>query len=149
MQFTHFTALGVRVLIRLASHESDDRANTRVISEQLDASYAHVAKVITRLAELGAVDARRGRRGGLSITPFGRSARLGWLVRQLEGEGDLVPHPSLDKCTEGTLRFVSAVRAAQEAMLTSLDDVTIADLVADNVSHSPELVADVEAVLTV
>ncbi|NLU82525.1 Rrf2 family transcriptional regulator [Rhodococcus sp. HNM0569] len=138
MQFTHFTHLGLRVMARLAAQDADDgRIDTRTISDELAASYAHVAKVITRLGEIGAVDARRGRRGGLMITDDGRAAPLGWLVRHLEGDDELLPSCP-DRAPETVAqRLQVGMRAAQLALYSSLDTITVADLVPNRAQVIP------------
>ncbi|MFG1773773.1 RrF2 family transcriptional regulator [Nocardia salmonicida] len=129
MQLTRFTDLGLRVVMRLAVVGDGDRPGSREIADELAVSYAHVAKVITRLAELGVVDARRGRRGGLAITELGRDASVGWLVRRLEGEGEVVECEGTNPCPLRTGCLLrSALRSAQEAFFASLDTLTIEDL---------------------
>lgn len=129
MQLTRFTDLGLRVVMRLAVVGDGDRPGSREIADELAVSYAHVAKVITRLAELGVVDARRGRRGGLAITELGRDASVGWLVRRLEGEGEVVECEGAHPCPLRTGCLLrSALRNAQEAFFASLDTLTIEDL---------------------
>ncbi|MEV0767630.1 RrF2 family transcriptional regulator [Nocardia salmonicida] len=129
MQLTRFTDLGLRVVMRLAVVGNGDRPGSREIADELAVSYAHVAKVITRLAELGIVDARRGRRGGLAITELGRDASVGWLVRRLEGEGEVVECEGAHPCPLRTGCLLrSALRNAQEAFFASLDTLTIEDL---------------------
>ncbi|MCC3331449.1 RrF2 family transcriptional regulator [Nocardia abscessus] len=129
MQLTRFTDLGLRVVMRLAVVGSGERPGSREIAEELSVSYAHAAKVITRLGELGIVDARRGRGGGLVITELGRTASVGWLARRLEGEAEVVECDGANPCPlrSGCL-LRSALRRAQEAFFESLDTVTIDDL---------------------
>jgi Rrf2 family nitric oxide-sensitive transcriptional repressor len=108
---------------------SDDRPGSREVADELAVSYAHVAKVITRLAELGIVDARRGRRGGLAITELGRTASVGWLVRRLEGESEVVECDGATPCPlRANCLLRSALRTAQESFFASLDALTIEDL---------------------
>ncbi|WKG13049.1 Rrf2 family transcriptional regulator [Nocardia sp. PE-7] len=129
MQLTRFTDLGLRVVMRLAVVGNGDRPGSREIADELAVSYAHVAKVITRLAELGVVDARRGRSGGLAITDLGRDASVGWLVRRLEGEGEVVECEGTNPCPLRTGCLLrSALRSAQQAFFASLDTLTIEDL---------------------
>ena len=74
MQLTRFTDLGLRTMMLLAAGDADDRrVTTRTIAAGADASENHVAKAVARLAELGMVNARRGRVGGLSLTDAGRT----------------------------------------------------------------------------
>lgn len=131
MQLTQFTDLGLRVVMRLTVDESDSRPSSRDIARQLSISYSHVTKVITRLSELGVVDARRGRGGGLAITELGRTASVGWITRRLEGEGEVVECEGTNPCPlRSACRLRSALAAAREAFFASLDTVTVEELTA-------------------
>ncbi|MEV0032485.1 Rrf2 family transcriptional regulator [Nocardia sp. NPDC050793] len=130
MQLTRFTDLGLRVVMRLAVAGNGDRPGSREIAEELSVSYAHATKVITRLGELGVVDARRGRGGGLAITELGRTATVGWLARRLEGEDEVVECDGATPCPlRSGCRLRSALRRAQHAFYASLDTLTIDDLI--------------------
>ncbi|MGI5134167.1 MULTISPECIES: nitric oxide-sensing transcriptional repressor NsrR [unclassified Streptomyces] len=147
MRLTKFTDLALRAMMRLAVSEQGGSLTTREVAEAVDVPYAHMAKAITRLQHLGVVDARRGRGGGLGLTGLGRQASVGWLVRELEGEGEVVacegdlPCPLRSAC-----RLRRALRDAQEAFYAALDPLTVADLVASPtgpvlvgvVGHRPE-----------
>ena len=81
MQLTRFTDLGLRAMMLLAAGESrEQRVTTRAIAVSAGASENHIAKAISRLAELGLVHTRRGRDGGLELTDAGRVAGWGELV---------------------------------------------------------------------
>ncbi|SED17583.1 transcriptional regulator, BadM/Rrf2 family [Rhodococcus koreensis] len=129
MQLTQFTDLGLRVVMRLAVAGDGERPGSRAIAEELSVSYTHAAKVITRLGELGIVDARRGRAGGLAITELGRTASVGWLARRLEGDAEVVDCDGAQPCPlrSGCL-LRSALRRAQNAFFESLDGLTVEDL---------------------
>jgi Rrf2 family nitric oxide-sensitive transcriptional repressor len=132
MQVTRFTDLGLRAVMRLAA-VTDDRPSSKEIAAQLSVSYLHMTKVITRLAELGVIDARRGRGGGLAITELGRTARVGWLVRRLEnpsGTGEVIECEGPSPCPlRFGCRLRGALRVAQDAFYASLDELTIEDLI--------------------
>ncbi len=133
MQLTQFTDLGLRVVMRLVVAEEGERPSSRAVAEELAVSYAHAAKVIARLSELGVVDARRGRGGGLALTELGREASVGWLARRLEGEDEVVACDGIRgrACPlRSGCRLRSALRAAQLAFFASLDDLALADLAA-------------------
>jgi Rrf2 family nitric oxide-sensitive transcriptional repressor len=76
------------------------------------------------------VYARRGRAGGLELTDAGREVSLGWLVRQLEGDREVVdclgqsPCPLIAAC-----RLRRVLADAKEAFYAELDRYTITDLV--------------------
>jgi Rrf2 family nitric oxide-sensitive transcriptional repressor len=128
---TKFTDLALRVTMRLAVMEPGESLTTRQVSEVMAIPYTHTAKVIARLQHLGVVEARRGRGGGLGLTGFGRTASLGRLVRELEGEEEVVTCEGDTPCPlRGACRLRGALRAAQHAFYTSLDPITVEDLIA-------------------
>ncbi|MDH6244877.1 Rrf2 family transcriptional regulator [Mycobacterium sp. OTB74] len=131
MQLTRFTDLGLRAVMLLATGDvADRRVTTRSIAASSNASDNHVAKAVSRLVELGLVEARRGRSGGLSITDAGRQASIGWLVRELEGDHDVIdchgenPCPLIAGC-----RLRWALSDAKDAFYRTLDELTVDDLV--------------------
>ncbi|MGF7125138.1 MULTISPECIES: RrF2 family transcriptional regulator [unclassified Rhodococcus (in: high G+C Gram-positive bacteria)] len=130
MQLTQFTDLGLRIVMRLAAEQpASDAPSTRAVAEQLAVSYTHATKVVARLSELGVVTTRRGRGGGLAITELGRTASVGWLTRQLEGDGEVVTCEGDKPCPlRRGCRLRSALRDAQEAFYTALDAMTVRDL---------------------
>uniref|UniRef100_A0AAU2V270 Rrf2 family transcriptional regulator n=1 Tax=Streptomyces sp. NBC_00003 TaxID=2903608 RepID=A0AAU2V270_9ACTN len=134
MRLTRFTDLALRVLMRLAVIENaDDQAppTTREVADAMRIPYTHTAKVVARLQHLGLVEARRGRGGGLALTPAGHLASVGGLVRELEGPGDVVECEGSAPCPlAAACRLRRALHRAQEAFYDSLDELTVDDLVA-------------------
>lgn len=129
MQLTRFTDLGLRIVMRLSVGQPSRRPGSREVAEQLSVPYAHAAKVVARLAELGVVDAQRGRGGGLAITELGRMASIGWLARRLEGETEVVECEGVNPCPlRSSCLLRPALRRAQEAFFSSLDTLTVEDL---------------------
>ncbi|WP_329788185.1 Rrf2 family transcriptional regulator [Lentzea sp. DG1S-22] len=113
---------------------SAERANptTREVAEVMGVQYTHAAKVVSQLQHLGVVVARRGRGGGLALAGTGRSTSVGWLVRELEGVGDVVDCEGEVSCPlSSACRLRRALRQAQEAFSASLDPLRVEDLVAD------------------
>lgn len=133
MQLTRFTDLGLRAMMLLAAGEADgQRVTTGSIAAGADASENHIAKAVSRLVDLGMVNARRGRSGGLALTDEGRSATVGWLVRRLEGDREVIecggerPCPLLPAC-----RLRRALAEAKEAFYDELDRHTVSDLASE------------------
>lgn len=132
MRLTKFTDLALRVVLRLAQGDDAERITAKEVAAAVGAPHTHVAKAVSRLQHLQIVEARRGRNGGLTLTARGRDASVGWIVRMLEGTGDVVgcvddpPCPLLRGCT-----FRGALRGAQEAFFASLDPITVRDLATD------------------
>ena len=137
MRLMKSTDLALRLLMRLAvvppGTDPDELPTTRDVAEAMGAATTHMAKVVGKLQHLGLVQARRGRGGGLVLTPSGRVASVGAVVRTFEGSGDLAaclddgdgPCPLSAAC-----RLRSALRAAQEMFYASLDGLTIEDVIA-------------------
>ncbi|OBB57852.1 transcriptional regulator [Mycobacterium sp. 852013-51886_SCH5428379] len=130
MQLTRFTDLGLRAMMLLASGESTDRRiTTRTIAAGAGASEHHIAKAVSRLVELGMVNARRGRVGGLELTDAGRTASVGWLVRRLEGDREVIECGGDDPCPLiAACRLRRALAEAKEAFYRELDRHTVTDL---------------------
>ena len=129
-QLSRFTDLGLRAMMLLAAGEvRDQRVTTRSIAAGANASENHIAKAVSRLAELGRVKARRGRTGGLALTDEGRGASVGWLVRALEGDREVIecggenPCPLVPGC-----RLRRPLADAKEAFYRELDRDTVSDL---------------------
>ncbi|MFJ8584360.1 nitric oxide-sensing transcriptional repressor NsrR [Streptomyces sp. NPDC093595] len=131
MRLTKFTDLALRSVMRLAVAADGEALTTREVARAMDVPYTHVAKAITRLQHLGVLEARRGRGGGLALTDLGRRASVGWLVRELEGDGEVVACDDDPPCPlRGACRLRRALRDAQEAFYAALDPLTVGDLVA-------------------
>lgn len=131
VKLTKFTDLSLRAVMRLAVVEDEPALTTREVATAMDVPYTHTAKAISRLQHLGVVEARRGRGGGLGLTSFGRHASVGWLVRALEGEDEVVVCEGETPCPlRASCLLRSALRRAQEAFYGELDRLTVADLVA-------------------
>lgn len=130
MQLTRFTDLGLRTMMLLAVGEADgQRVTTRTIAVGANASEHHIAKAVARLADLGMVHARRGRVGGLTLTDAGRDASVGWLVRRLEGDREVIECGGEEPCPlVAACRLRKALADAKEAFYRELDRYTIADL---------------------
>ncbi len=117
-------------MMLLAAGESDgQRITTRSIATGAAASENHVAKAVSRLVELGMVSARRGRVGGLTLTDAGRTASVGWLVRRLEGDREVVECGGENPCPlVAACRLRRALADAKEAFYSELDRFTVSDL---------------------
>lgn len=130
MQLTRFTDLGLRAMMLLAAGESrEQRVTTRTIAAAAGASENHVAKAVSRLVELDMVHARRGRTGGLELTAAGREASVGWLIRRLEGDREVIDCIGEHACPLiPACRLRRALSDAREAFYAELDRHTVNDL---------------------
>jgi Rrf2 family transcriptional regulator, nitric oxide-sensitive transcriptional repressor len=132
VRLTKATDIALRIAMRLAAlptGPAEPEPTTRQVADAVQVPYTHAAKVVARLGALGVVEARRGRDGGLSLTAFGRRSSLGWLVRELEGVGDVVGCEDSPPCPlRGQCRLRSALHQAQAAFYAALDPYTIEEL---------------------
>jgi Rrf2 family nitric oxide-sensitive transcriptional repressor len=136
MRLTKGTDVALRIVMRLAVLDEDSAPTTREVADAMGVLYTHAAKVVTRLQRLGLVETRRGRGGGLALTEAGRASSLGWLVRELEGVGDVVGCDDTPPCPlRAACRLRAALRRAQEAFYATLDPLTVEDLVAAPTRH--------------
>jgi Rrf2 family nitric oxide-sensitive transcriptional repressor len=113
-----------------ATDDAYPELTTRQVAESVNVGYSHAVKVVARLQRLGVLEARRGRSGGLTLSQDGRAQSLGKLLRELEGVGDVVgceDHPPCPLRASCHLRGL--LRRAQESFYTTLDPITINDLV--------------------
>ena len=129
MRITRFSDIGLRVLMYLAGADQH-RALVTVaeISTQFGIPANHVVKVVGQLARMGWIKALRGRKGGLVLHADAASLRLGAVLRELEGDNELVDCEGL-QCglrTECLLR--GALAAGLRAFYDAMDQYTLADI---------------------
>lgn len=131
MRLTKSTDIALRIAMRLAVLGEGSSPTTQQVADAVAVPYTHAAKVVAQLCRLGVVEARRGRGGGLTLTPAGRTGSLGALVRSLEGVGDVVGCEDAVPCPlRAACRLRGALRQAQEQFFAALDHLTVDDLVA-------------------
>ncbi|MDO5731737.1 Rrf2 family transcriptional regulator [Corynebacterium sphenisci] len=128
MQLTMFSDLGLRLVMRLAAAEEGQRFTARGVAAELNASPAHVAKVVTRLGELGVLVATRGRGGGIRLAEGATGRSLGGLLRALE-TGEVIDCEAAECPIIPFCRLRGVLAEAQEAFFAHLDGLTVDDLI--------------------
>lgn len=129
MRLTSFTDYGLRALMRMAS--APERIfSTAEIADEFGVSRHHLNKIIQRLARHGYVETRRGTGGGALLALPAAEIRLGDLVRLLEQDHALVEcfSPQGACAVTPVCRLKGKLRAAEEAFLAELDQVTLAEI---------------------
>ncbi|WP_312019284.1 RrF2 family transcriptional regulator [Corynebacterium bovis] len=86
MHLTTFADLGLRSLMLMSGR----RSTVGRIAVLANASPSHVKKVVARLVDLGVAESVRGRGGGVSLAEGALRTDVGWLLRELEGPGEVV-----------------------------------------------------------
>jgi Rrf2 family nitric oxide-sensitive transcriptional repressor len=129
MRLTRFSDIGLRVLIYL--HEGHTRPNPVTVAEiatQFDLPLNHVVKVAGQLARLGWVQAVRGRNGGLRLALEPAAIGVGTVLRQLEGDTELIDCDGSGCQLAGACSLRSALAEGMRAFYAALDRYTLADL---------------------
>lgn len=62
--------------------------SAKEISGKMNVSYNHLSKVLQRLTKADFVGTRRGPSGGYYLTEKGKKARLGEIIKAVEGAGE-------------------------------------------------------------
>ena len=134
MRLTVRTNLAMRALMFCAINA--DRTVRKVeIAEACNSSENHLGVVINMLGQTGFIETTRGRNGGIRLKMNPESLSVGQVFRVFEAN---VPFA---ECFAGSdnhcpltssCRLRSHLSLALEAFYSTLDDVTLADLVVDN-----------------
>ena len=143
MRLSLHTDYGLRTLIFLESNRKRLVA-IREIADAYQISGSHLAKVAQHLSKLGVVESVRGRGGGIRLSQAAEQIKVGWLIRELEGDTGLVEcfDDERNSCPISPACVLSkSLREAQDAFFRTLDEYTLADIT----SNRGELVMIFEA----
>ena len=135
MRVTKRTDIAMRVLMYCAVH-ADKLVTKSEIATACNASGNHVAQIINQLAQLGFLNTRRGRHGGLSLAGPASGISVGAVFRAVEGP---VPLAECFADADNTCPLTAACRLrdalthAASAFYRTLDPLTLDALVCGNV----------------
>ena len=136
MRITRFSDIGLRVLIYLAgTGQRQGLATVGEISRQFDIPINHLVKVVARMAHAGWIQAVRGRNGGLSLASDAKTLRIGAVLRELEGDAELVDCAGMDCALSNDCMLRGALAAGLRAFYQAMDRYTLADLVKGSVGE--------------
>lgn len=136
MRLTQWTDYTLRVLMYCAA--SQTRPNPVTISEiaeNYSISRSHLTKIVQELAAQGLLDTTRGRGGGMRLSKPAADINLGAVVRATETDFALVEcfDPTSNQCRlTRHCHLKGVLRQALENYFEVLDQVTLADLVAEH-----------------
>lgn len=129
MRLNLHTDYALRLLMFLAAKQQ--QASIDEIAKAYGISRNHLVKVGQRLTELGYVEARRGRGGGLLLARGPEMINVGEVVRLVENTGAFVEcfDPQINQCrVAGVCGLQGALSLALGDFMTRLDRYTVADL---------------------
>ncbi len=132
MQLNLSTDIALRTLIYLGQKGAP--ATIAEVSGAFDIAKTHLMKVVMTLVAQGLVLSERGRNGGIRLACDAKDIRLGDVVQQMgpcmtlvfciREDTDDTACPLLPSC-----RLKKAFSKAQEALLASLNESTLSDLI--------------------
>lgn len=131
MRLSRFTDISLRALMLLTA-DPERVIAARALADTLAVPREHLIKCLRALVALDLVTSVRGRSGGYQARPTENGTTLGALIRALE------PSMAMAECFEpqsscpltGNCRLAGVLLEARERFLDSLDQHSIADLVA-------------------
>ena len=135
MKLTSHTDFALRLLMSLAVVE-ERLVTIEELAKRHGLSRNHLMKVAQTLVSLGYVTGVRGRTGGLKLAKPAPAIRMGEVVRALEDDTALVECLGDGPTTcvlSGACLLTRTMNRAREAFFASLDEVTLADLVAPRI----------------
>jgi Rrf2 family nitric oxide-sensitive transcriptional repressor len=128
MQISLFSDYALRTLIYLGIHP-DRRVTLQELARAYGISLDHLRKVVHRLAQLGYIDSRRGRNGGLQLALPPRDIYAGEVIQAMEPTA-VEPIDCLRRECRivGACRLQGALIQAMRRFYEELDQFTLADL---------------------
>ncbi len=129
MRVTRYSDIGLRILMYLVHAQGRPTPVTAAeIATQYDVPLNHLVKVAGQLARNGWINATRGRLGGLSLRAIPSALRVGAVLRELEGDAELIDCESLGCQLRGNCVLRSALAVGMSAFYHAMDAYTLADI---------------------
>ena len=130
MQLTHFTDLGLRVLMYLSHQHGEAPVTITEIAGKFEISRNHLVKVVHFLGQQGWIRTTRGKGGGLALAQPTSSYRLGSIINTLEGGTALIDCAAPPCALRGNCQLKSILDIALAGFYRQLDLYTLSDVVA-------------------
>lgn len=127
MQLTHFTDLGLRVLMYLSDVEPGQVITIAEVTERFGVAHNHLSKVVQFMGQKGWLVNVRGKGGGMRLAMPTDQYRLGHMVRTLERTTELIDCSAPPCALRGQCNLKGLLSQAEEAFFTALDKYSLAD----------------------
>ena len=144
MRLTSFTNFALRTLMYSAM-KGHELSRVKDIAKAFGISHAHLTKCVHQLGPWGYLENVRGRSGGFRLAKPASSITIGEIVRRTEDSLDLVEcfNAATNTCPLMQMCRLSATfKRALGKFMQELDDMTIADIVANRSELWPMLQHD-------
>ncbi len=124
---------GVRAVVELAAHHSQEPLSLRELAEIQGVSPSYLEQILGTLRRAGLVDSARGAHGGYQLARPPEQITVGQVVRALDGPIAPVACASEEETSSCDHQAGCPTRAAwlrlRDGIAAALDGTTIADLV--------------------
>ncbi|MCY7753766.1 nitric oxide-sensing transcriptional repressor NsrR [Bacillus haynesii] len=143
MKLTNYTDYSLRVLIFLATKNSNELVNIKDIADSYSISKNHLMKVIYELGKLGYVETIRGRNGGIRLGKAPELINIGEVIRNTEDDFNIVEcfNGEKNNCILSPICGLKHVlNKALSAYLDVLDQYTLQDIIV-NQDHIRKLLS--------
>ncbi|MDK8463312.1 Rrf2 family transcriptional regulator [Marinobacter sp. SS13-12] len=135
MQLKTYTDFGLRVLVYVGTRRGRS-VPRREIATAYGISQEHLRKVIHRMSTLGYVQTTQGKSGGVMLSRSPELVRLGQFVLEMEENMEIIDCNKQECPLQGGCTIKSAVNAARDAFVATLNEYTLAMMLDD--SHMVE-----------
>jgi Rrf2 family nitric oxide-sensitive transcriptional repressor len=131
MKLTLQTDYALRVLMYVGM-KGGELATIQEIVDAFGISQGHVMKVVHRLGQQGYLDTIRGKHGGIRLAKDPEVITVGGVIRAIEDDLAILDCLEQERfCRiQGVCILKGALREATRSFLATLDDYTLADLLA-------------------
>ena len=133
MRLTQYSNFTLRTLQFLALHEPEI-VTVDQVARAHGISRAHLVKVAYDLSQRCYVETQRGRNGGMRLARSAELITVGEILRWTEAPLELVEcfNPQTNTCPlQGHCHLSRGIQRALRAFFVVLDDLTIADIIAN------------------
>lgn len=132
MRITQFSDIGLRTLIYLSRCEERVQPVTMAeIAKQFDLPANHLVKVASHLSRVGWLESTRGRNGGIRLAASAMKLKVGTILRELEGDSELVDCDSRACQLSSSCILRKALANGLRAFYAAMNHYSLADLTAD------------------
>jgi len=141
MHLTQFTNYALRTLMT-AGLRGSDLTRVQDVADGFGIARTHVVKCVHQLGAWGFLENVRGRHGGFRLARPANQITVGEVVRRTEDSLCLVEcfDPATSTCpVKDVCRLNVGLKQALAAFLAVLDDMTIADIVANDHELAPRI----------
>lgn len=131
----------VRLMLDIAEHSGGDNVAIRDVAKRQNISIKYLEQIVNMLSKKGYLKSRRGSQGGYKMTKSPEEYTIGDILRVTEGSMAPVEclEDEINQCPRvGVCPTVKLWKGLYDVVNNYLDNITIADLVAENKKNNED-----------